>query len=114
MKIELDPEQIDLLRENRYLNIDLGNGSSIYLEFESDGSFSYGEIWNPNPKIGIEKRKTYSFSSEDLGKLKPEKPDDPSWYHNDPLCPTCQTYMIYKFECCPRCGQALDWRDRSD
>lgn len=114
MKIELTSEQLDQLRKDQYLDIDLGNGASLYFEFNSNDSFLYGEIHDPNPKIGMEKRNTYTFDVENLNKLKPTKPDDPSWYHNDPLCPTCETYMIYKFECCPRCGQALDWRDRSE
>ena len=114
MKIELTPEQIDKLREDQHLDIDIGNGAGLYFEFGSDLCFVYGEICDPNPKIGLEKRNVYYFDTNDLNKIKPTKPDDPSWHHNDPLCPNCGTYMIYKFECCPRCGQALDWRDRPE
>lgn len=114
MNIKLTPEQIDELRKDSFLNIDLGNGATMYFEFNTDSTFLYGEIYDSNSNIGKDKRKTYVFDCEALSKIKPTKPDDPSWYHNDPLCPTCGTYMIYKFECCPRCGQALDWRDRSE
>lgn len=49
--------------------------------------------------------------NENLQKLIPTKPDDPSWYHDYPLCPTCRTYMIYNFEHCPKCGQMLLWSE---
>ena len=95
MKIELTTDQIKQLIDDGFLDIDLGYGSKLYYECAADGTFNYGEIFDP---CGLtEKRKSFAFDRKDLNKLKPTKPDDPSWYHNDPLCPTCQTYMIYKF-----------------
>lgn len=109
MKIKLTPEQIEQLKEDEYLDIDLGNGAALYFEFNKDGTFAYSEIFNQK---GTDRRKAYAFSYEDLERLLPKKPHDPSYYHNDPLCPNCGTYLIYKFECCPKCGQAIDYRER--
>lgn len=108
MKIELTKEQIDKIY-NGYLEIDLDDGAGLYFEFNSsDKSFLYGEIFNPK---GIGRREKFCFDAEDLGKLIPKKPTDPSYYHNAPLCPTCGTYMIYNFEHCPKCGQELRWSE---
>ena len=49
---------------------------------------------------------------DELKKLEAARPYDPSWHSNDPLCPNCQTYMIYHFEHCPKCGQKLDWSEK--
>ena len=109
MKIELTEEQIDQIYNDEILEIDLGDSAGLYFEFESDKSFSYGEIYNPKKASG--RRENFCFGSEDLGKLIPKKPNDPNCYHNAPLCPTCGTYMIYNFEHCPRCGQELRWSE---
>lgn len=61
MNIKLTPEQIDKLREDKYLNIDIGNGVGLYFEFGSDLVFVYGEIFDSNPKTVLDKRNTYCF-----------------------------------------------------
>ncbi len=108
MNIKLTSEQIEELKKDSYLSIDLGDGAYLYYERNSDGTFSYGEICDPKVDKN-QQRKSYSFDTEGLQKLIPTKPDDPSWHHNYPLCPTCGTYMIYNFEHCPKCGQELLW-----
>ena len=109
MKIELTEEQIKQMYEDSYLDINLEDGAKLYFEFHTDKTFSYGEIYNPKPVDG--KRNTYSFDVKDLNKLIPTKPGDPSWHHEWPMCPSCGTYMIYNFECCPKCGQTLLWKE---
>lgn len=52
------------------------------------------------------------FDSDDNLELKAARPYNSSYYHNDPLCPTCRTHMIYHFEFCPKCGQNLDWSEK--
>ena len=121
MKIKLTGDQINEILNDSYLDITSDCGFGIYLEVGTDPSatgkppiddhamlgFKYGEI-------SQNRRHAYVFNREDLELLKPKRPADPSWYHNDPLCPNCQTYMIYKFEHCPRCGQKLDWSERHE
>lgn len=32
--------------------------------------------------------------------------------HDDPLCPNCRAFVkMFTGEFCPKCGQALDWRN---
>ena len=110
MRIELTPEQVNQLKTETWLEVRLADGAGIYIEYNEDGTFCYEEIFNPKTPTG--RRKEYSFGYEDLERLISKKPTDPSFYHDDPLCPNCSAYMIYKFECCPKCGQVLDWRER--
>ena len=37
---------------------------------------------------------------------KPKMPLDAYW-----VCPTCGNKVEYPYECCKRCGQAIDWRN---
>lgn len=105
MKVELTMEQIEQLNKDGYMDIDLGDGSGLYFEFNSDKTFSYAEINNPK---GTGRREKYVFDDDDLKKLIPKNPIY-STFHKDLMCPTCFTDMIYHFECCPRCGQQLTW-----
>jgi hypothetical protein len=102
MKIKLTEEQIAQMYEDSYLDIELEDRAKLYFEFNNDKTFSYAEIYNPKPA-----RNGYCFDEKDLKKLVPTKPYDPSWHHDWPTCPSCGTYMIYNFECCPKCGQTL-------
>lgn len=110
MRITLSQNQMQQLREDMWLEVkDDESGFGIYVEVGTDGQdkihFLYGEF---RGKL----RKDYCVNYEDLEKLKPRRPNDPSWYHNDPLCPSCGTYMIYHFDHCPKCGQKLDWSEK--
>lgn len=107
MKIKLTGDQINEILNDSYLEITSDCGFGIYLEVGTLLGLKYGEI-------SQNRRCAYVFNKEDLELMKPKRPTDPSWYHNDPLCPNCQTYMIYKFEHCPRCGQKLDWSERHE
>ena len=110
MKIELTPEQYKQLKEEQWLDIRINEleGQSLYLEFRPDMSFVYGEIHQTRiPGY----KKAFVFDDEDLKKMIPEKPSDPSYYHDCPLCPRCGTYMIYNFEHCPKCGQEISWSE---
>ena len=90
MKIDLTEEQYKQLKEDGVLDISApGDGIQFYIEYNS--------------------RRDYALNFEELEKLKAKKPYDPSWYHDKPLCPNCNTYMIYNFEHCPKCGQKIDW-----
>ncbi len=108
MRIELTDEQVAEFLKDEYIDILIGN-YRIYLELNNDDSLWYCEL------VESEHGRTkqgYNFGIPDLEKLKPKRPSDPSYYHNDPLCPNCHSYMIYHFEHCPKCGQKLDWSEK--
>ena len=109
MDIKLTQEEIENFLNDEYINIDLGD-YRIYMEITHEGkNIWYFEL------IKSENGKTlqgYAHDVKQLDLLKPKRPNDPSWYRNDPLCPNCGTYMIYKFEHCPKCGQKLDWSEK--
>lgn len=114
MEINLSDSQSAEILEDEWITVEFSKGASKYrLYFELDkgkNPFYFEIVRSENGKT----IKGYAFSTEDLDKLIAAKPDDPSYYRNDPLCPTCRTYMIYKFEHCPRCGQKLDWSGRDE
>lgn len=108
MEIKATNEQVDELLKDCFADIQVGN-YRIYLELNKDGSLWYVElIKSKNGKA----EQGYAFDTEMLEKMLPKRPHDPHYYHNDPLCPNCQTYMIYQFEHCPKCGQKLDWSEK--
>ena len=115
MQIDLTDSQATEIIEDEWLTIEFKNKDDkkyrIYLELDRGKIPFYFEFVHSKNEKTI---KGYSFDTEDLDKLIAAKPDDPSYYHNEPLCPTCRTYMIYKFEHCPRCGQKLDWSGRNE
>lgn len=109
MDINLTREQINDFLKDEYININLGD-YRIYMEISHEKK----DIWYFE-LIKSKNGKTiqgYAHDISELELLESKRPEDPSWYHNDPLCPNCQTYMIYKFEHCPRCGQKLDWSEK--
>lgn len=112
MKIKLTKDQIDQILNDSYLDISYedsdGDNLGVYCEFSPELNLEYIEI---NGRFGKQKLAKYAFTSEELELLKPKKPYDPSWYHKEPLCPNCQTNLIYHFENCPKCGQRMDWRE---
>lgn len=114
MEIKLSDSQTDEFLVDEWADIEF-NGKTrkyrIHFEIDDYGMPSYFELAFLSSGKTI---KGYAFNTEDLDKLIAEKPHDPSYYRNDPLCPTCKTYMIYKFEHCPRCGQKLDWSGRDE
>jgi len=113
LKLKLTQEDADKIWEDQYLDIIIPGGLKIYVEVSPEFNFEYGEIYEHEPQDQkIHKHKNYYFDRSDLNKLIPTKPRDWSYYRNDPLCPNCGTYMVYNFEYCPKCGQALDWRGR--
>ena len=108
MDINLTQEQANKFMKDKYININIGD-YKIYLELTSDNYLYYFELAKTkNGKIG----QIYTYNICELELLKPKRTNDPSWHHNDPLCPNCGTYMIYKFEHCPKCGQKLDWSEK--
>ena len=105
-------EQIEQFKNDGYIDLEWGK-NRFYIEADKDGNFIYGEVSSMfDNEDGDSSRSSYCFDTQDLQKMRPRRPYDPSYYHDYPLCPSCSTYMIYKFECCPKCGQALDWRGR--
>lgn len=108
MRVELTKEQAEELVEDGSADIVIGD-YGIYLELNMDGSLWYMELFK---KKNGKTEQRYAFDTEMLEKLMPKRPSDPSFYHNDPLCPNCGAYMIYKFEHCPKCGQKLDWSEK--
>lgn len=114
MKFTLTDSQTAEVLEDEWISFEFsekGSTYKLYLEVDRDKEPSYFEIIHSRNEKTI---KGYAFATKDLDKLIAAKPDDPSYYHNEPLCPTCRTYMIYKFEHCPRCGQKLDWSGRNE
>lgn len=107
MEIKLTKEQLEQLQEDRYLNIG-GSEFEIYFEFTEDMDFDYMEFLPKSTK----RSERFWIDRLSVGKHLAEKPYDPSWYSNKPLCPGCQTNMILNFPYCPICGQKLDWSER--
>lgn len=108
MDINLTQEQIEDFLNDEYININLVN-YRIYMELTREKNIWYFEL------VKSEKGKTiqgYCHDVSQLELLNLKRLNDPSWHHNDPLCPNCGTYMIYKFEHCPKCGQKLDWSEK--
>ena len=110
MDINLTQEQIKEFLEKGYINVYMGD-YRFYMELSdsSTNNIWYFELVKSKNGKTIQ---AYTHDISELELLKPKRPTNPSWYHNDPLCPNCQTYMIYKFEHCPRCGQKLDWSEK--
>ena len=92
-----------------WLSFQLGN-YMLCVELDISGDINYCELINRGSDGKI--KQEYVLDRTCLEKTLPKRTEDPSWYHNDPLCPNCRTYMIYKFEHCPKCGQKLDWSER--
>lgn len=109
MQIVLTDEQYEQLKNDRWIEIKApdNKGIRLYVEYSETMDLDYFESYHTN--LPAKNRRDYALGSEDLEKLRPKKPDDPSWYHNKPLCPNCGTYMIYNFEHCPKCGQEIEW-----
>lgn len=106
MDINLTREQIDDFLKDEYIDINLGD-YKIYMEINhKEKDIQYFELIKSKNGKTIQ---GYAYDINKLELLESKRPEDPSWYRNDPLCPNCHTYMIYKFEHCPRCGQKLDW-----
>ena len=97
MEIRLTQDQINEYLDDKYIDIIMGD-YRVYLELNPDNSMWYAEFIKS--KDGRTEQ-GYAFDFSDLEKMKPKRPRDPSYYHNDPLCPNCSTYLIYKFEHCP-------------
>lgn len=110
MDINLTQEQINEFLEKGYINIYMGD-YRFYMELSdsSTNNIWYFELVKTKNGKTIQ---AYKHDISELELLKSKRPTDPSWYHNDPLCPNCQTYMIYHYEHCPRCGQKLDWSEK--
>ena len=109
MKIELTNEQISQFLEDQYVNIKIGDYELYFETSNYDNTPCYFEIIQ---KKNDKTLKMYVLDTGELELLKPKRPHDPSYWHNDPLCPNCGTYMIYNFEHCPKCGQKIDWSEK--
>ena len=106
--IKLTEEQAKEFIDDGWLNVVCGD-YRFYLELDQrEKRFFYFELIQS--KNGRTKN-NFAYDVTELELLKPKRPRDPSYYHNDPLCPNCGTYMIYNFEHCPKCGQKLDWSE---
>lgn len=112
MEIKLDKNQITEFLEDEFIDIQIGD-YRVYLEIDHiDKNPFYFEFIRH--RRDNKEKGTIGVANNiiELEKLKPKRPEDPRYYHNDPLCPNCGTYMIYKFEHCPKCGQKLDWSEK--
>ena len=109
MKIELTKEQVSQFLEDQYVNIKMGDYELYFETSNYDNTPCYFEIIQ---KKNDKTLKMYVLDTGELELLKPKRPHDPSYWHNDPLCPNCGTYMIYNFEHCPKCGQKIDWSEK--
>lgn len=110
MEIKLTNEQCEQIFKDGWINITVGNNHWIYIEFDDCSDFWYFELVRTD-NTGKHK-KYYAYDTNDLDRLRAKRLCDPSYYHNDSLCPNCGTYMIYRFEHCPKCGQKLDWSEK--
>ena len=108
MDINLTQKQAEEFLNDEYININLGD-YRIYMELTREKDIWYFEFVKSKNGKTIQ---GYAHNVSQLELLNPKRLNDPSWYRNDPLCPNCGTYMIYKFEHCPKCGQKLDWSER--
>ena len=96
MEIKLNENQIDEFIKDEFIDIQIGE-YRIYLEIDHrDKNPFYFEFLRH--KREKKKKKTIGVANNimELEKLEPKRPEDPNYYHNDPLCPNCGTYMIYK------------------
>ena len=109
MKIELTKEQVSQFLEDNYISIKMGDYELYFGTGNYDNTPCYFEIIQ---KKNNKTLKMYAHETNELELLKPKRPHDPSYWHNDPLCPNCGTYMIYNFEHCPKCGQKIDWSEK--
>ena len=107
MKIELTPEQYEQLKEDKYLNIIINEpeGMSIYIDYGSQMNFEYCEI-SQTRLTGYPK--SFCFDDSGLKKLSGKKVIESFGPYKK--CPTCLSPFLYKYECCPKCGQVIDWR----
>ena len=108
MDINLTQKQAEEFLNDEYININLGD-YRIYMELTREKDIWYFEFVKSKNGKTIQ---GYAHNVSQLELLNPKRLNDPSWYRNDPLCPNCGTYMIYKFEHCPICGQKLDWSEK--
>lgn len=109
MKIELTKEQVSQFLEDNYISIKMGDYEFYFETSNYDNMPFYLEFtYKKNGKT----IRSYAHDTAELELLKAKRPHDPSYWHNDPLCPTCGTYMIYNFEHCPKCGQKIDWSEK--
>lgn len=108
MKFQFTKDQIETFLADEWIDADLGD-YDFYIELDSDMNISYFEMTH---KSDGKTKQGYAFSSSDLDRLYEKKPEDPSWYRNEPRCPRCGAYLLYKYEFCPKCGQKLDWSER--
>ena len=108
MKIICTDEQVKEFLDDEFVEIKIGN-HRIYAELDREKNFWYFEMVK---SINGKTLQGYAYDITELEKLKSKRPNDPSYYHNDPLCPNCGTYMIYQFEHCPKCGQKIDWSEK--
>lgn len=109
MKIELTKEQLSQFLEDNHISIKMGDYEFYFETTNYDNMPFYLEFtYKKNGKT----IRSYAHDTAELELLKAKRPHDPSYWHNDPLCPTCGTYMIYNFEHCPKCGQKIDWSEK--
>lgn len=107
-KIDLTDGQVIEFVDDGYLEIVAGD-YRIYMELDSrEKRIWYFELVKSN---NGRTEQAYAHDVGELELLLPKRPRDPSYYHNDPLCPHCGTYLIYHFEHCPKCGQKIDWSE---
>ena len=71
-------------------------------------NLQYCELIHSKETTKLGYRSGYCFDNKDIERLYPSKPHF-GYHANDPLCPNCETHLIYKFEHCPKCGQTINW-----
>ena len=89
------------------MRLNLKDKAQIYMEFNTDGNFTYAELYNPNGE-GV------YFDADDLSKIIGKKPVPQAWGEEYKKCPYCFTPLIYDFEYCPKCGQCIDYKERTN
>ena len=108
MKINLTDEQLNQILKDGFLDIGSDTGFGIYVEVGKDMNFQDFEINHSKETQKLGHKSGYCFGDEDIKRLLATKPGF-GYTSGDWLCPNCETHLIYNFEHCPKCGQAIKW-----
>ena len=105
MYIELTKEQIEQAKKDHYFTFEVPDIGRIYIELDKYG-FNYGEIFEDSDDGYREK---FCFDRHELKKIMPETVLS-GHYDDEHRCPACYRNLPYKYDYCPKCGQALSYK----
>ncbi len=107
MKIELTKEQADKFIQDGYMEVGYQDIFTSYIEIGRELGLTYFEY-----KAQVDKRrKVVCADNNDFRKIQKDYIYYGQYSSDDPRCPNCLEHMIYQFNYCPKCGQALNWNE---